>query len=135
MWQAQVSKIENIEEIWRKLIEVYGTTQLLLQNKMHSLGRISNLEKMKDAMRKLPSVSPIFSMVMSDLSNLAENYDLEGELYHGGGLQRILELIGTNWERKFIKFIANGGLKNKQKWFKLVDLLRTERSESERHLF
>ena len=43
-----VSKIESIEEIWRKLIEVYGNTQLLLQNKIHSLGRISNLEKMKD---------------------------------------------------------------------------------------
>ena len=38
---------------------------------------------------------------------------------------------GTNLERKFIKSIANGELKNKQKRFKLVDFLRTERKERE----
>ena len=44
---------------------------------------------------------------MSDLSKLAENY-------HDGGLQRTLELIGKNQQRKYIKSIANGELKNKQ---------------------
>ena len=39
-----VFSIENIDAIWEKLIEVYGNTQLLLQNKIGSLEKFSNLE-------------------------------------------------------------------------------------------
>ena len=54
-----ISNIEIIEEIWKKWVEVYGDTQLLIQNKISSLGRTSNLEKLT---RKLPSLLPVFSL-------------------------------------------------------------------------
>ena len=41
-----VSKIDNIEDIWKKLFEVYGDTQLMLQNKLSSLEKFSNLDKL-----------------------------------------------------------------------------------------
>ena len=69
-------------------------------------------------MGKIAFTIPSILNVISDLNKSAEDYDLVGELYYGGGLQRTLELLGKNRERKFIKLIANGELKNKQKWRK-----------------
>ena len=34
--------------IWEKLINVFGNTQLLLQNKLGSIEKFSGLDKMKD---------------------------------------------------------------------------------------
>ena len=36
-------------------------------------------------------------------------------MYHGGGIHKILNLMGTQWERKFIKSIAQDKLSNELK--------------------
>ena len=72
--------------------------------------------------------------MMADLSSLAGKYDLEGDLYHGGGLQRVLDLLGDTRERKFIKSISKEKLKNKEKWVKLVAFLKEELSEREAYV-
>ena len=65
---------------------------------------------------------------------MAVEYDLEAELYYGGGLQRVLDLIGKQRERKFIKSTAREQLKNDQKWVKLVDFLKAELLEREAYI-
>ena len=128
-----VLSIDNIDTIWEKLTEVYGNTQLLLQNKINSLEKFSNLEKMRDDEKITFTISSILN-VMADLSKLALEYDLEGELYYGGGLQKILELIGKYRERKFVKITAKENLKNKEKWDKLVEFLKNEVKEREAYI-
>ena len=59
-----VFSIENIEAIWEKLTEVYGNTQLLLQNKIGSLEKFSNLEKMKDDEKITFTISSILSWLI-----------------------------------------------------------------------
>ena len=128
-----VAKTEEIDDIWAKLIEVYGNTQLLLQNKIGSLKKFSNLNQQKDDEKIAGSLTSLLN-VMAELSSLAQKYDLEGDLYHGGGLQRILDLMGEQRERKFIKSIAKQNLKNKQKWCKLETFLKDELSEREAYI-
>ena len=53
---------------------------------------------------------------MEDLSKLAVEFDLEAELYHGGGLQKILDLLGKRRERNFIASAAKESLRNRQNW-------------------
>ena len=77
-----ISGIDDINNIWTKLIEVYGNTELLLQNKIGSLGKFSNLEKQRDDEKIAFTLSSILN-VMEDLSKLAVEFDLEAELYHG----------------------------------------------------
>ena len=128
-----VSGMEDVDLIWTKLTEVYGDTQLLLQNKIGSLGKFSNLEKLQDDEKIAFTLSSILN-VMNDLCKLAVEYDLEADLYHGGGLQKILDLIGKYRERKFIKSTAKENLKNKAKWGKLVDFLKAELHEREAYI-
>ena len=128
-----VSKIEDIEDIWNKLIEVYGNTNLMLQNKLSSLEKFSNLEKMKDDEKIAYTLTNLLN-VMADLTKLAEDYNLEGELYHGGGIHKILDMMGKQRERKFIKGIAQHQLNNKEKWVHLVKFLESERKEREAYI-
>ena len=121
-----VSKEESTEDIWTKLLKVYGGTHLLFQNKISSLGQFSDFEKIKDDETKTYVISSLLN-VMTDLVKLAEKYELEGELYFGGDLLRILNLIGRNRERKFIMPTASDErLKGKAKWEKLVEFLKIE---------
>ena len=135
-----VSKEESIDEIWKKLFNAYGDTHLMLQNKLSNLKEFSDLEKMKDDEKIAYSLSSLIN-VMADLKKLADKYNLEGELYYGGGIQKILEIMGKKRERKFIKSIAtieivdSEGKKSKLgaqgKWEKLVGFLNIELKERE----
>ena len=49
---------------------------------------------------------------MAEIEKLSKEYGLEGELYHGGGVHQILDLMGPRRERNFIKFIAQKRLSN-----------------------
>ena len=102
-----VANIDNIDEIWTKLIEVYGDTSLMLQNKLGSLEKFYTL---------------------------AKEYSLENELYYGPGLYKILALLGTTRERKFVKSIASTKISCIDKWDKLVAFLRDEVKEREAYV-
>ena len=95
-----VDKIDNIDEIWKKLIEAYGNVKLLLQTKMNDLDKLGDLdlvegdEKLSNALSKLINV-------MTELSTLAEKHKLEYKLYVGGGLEKIFRVVGDTRERRF----------------------------------
>ena len=100
-----VAKLNEVETIWEKLINVFGNTHLLLQNKLSTLEKFSHLGKLKDDEKVVFALSELLN-IMEDLSNLALTYKLEGNLYYGGGLQRILKLIGEYRKRNFLRSIA-----------------------------
>ena len=118
-----VAKIENIEDIWGKLFEIYGNTYFMLQKKLSSLEKFSNLEKIKDD-EKIAYILTSLLNAMTDLSMSAEDYNLEGELYHGGGIHKILDLMGKQRERTFIS----------KKWNKLATFLENELKEREAYI-
>ena len=89
--QTLVSKIDEIDEIWKKLTEVYGDSRLMLQNKLSSLGKVSSFERLKKDDEKIASNIMHLLNLMSDLSKLAAEFGLEDELYHGPGLNKVLD--------------------------------------------
>ena len=128
-----VAKIEKLEDIWGKLFEIYGNTHFMLQKKLSSLEKFSNLEKIKDD-EKIAYILTSLLNAMADLSMLAEDYNLEGELYHGGGIHKILDLMGRQRERTFIRSIAQDKFSNKVKWNKLATFLENELKEREAYI-
>ena len=96
-----VSKMKDIDEIWNKLFEVYGDTRLILQNKISSLEKFAHLDKLKDDEKIAFTITNLLN-TMADLSKLAKDNDLEGELYHGGGVIRVLDLLGKQGLTEFV---------------------------------
>ena len=125
-----VAKMDKIDDIWEKLIGTFGNTQLLLQNKISSLEKFSSLEKAKDDEKIVFAISGLLN-TMADLKKLASIYNLEGNLYYGGGLHKILRLIGEVRKRKFLKSISRDNLDDKDKWGRLETFLSDERIERE----
>ena len=96
-----VEKTESIDEAWIKLINAYGNVKLLLQNKMSVLEKFENLEKIKGDEKVAHFLAKLIN-VMLDLANLAEKHNLECKLYVGGGMEKVLSLVGSGLERKFL---------------------------------
>ena len=81
---------------------------------------------------------------MMDLSTLAQKHNLECKLYVGGGLEKVLHLLGNNMEWKFysknldedIQNIADSStdsreseiVQEKRVWDKLVQFIQKELS-------
>ena len=61
---------------------------------------------------------------MGDLSTLAQTFKLENELYYGGCLENILNLLGNKWEREFVQAIVR--IQKPSEWKRLVDFLNDE---------
>ncbi len=125
-----VLKIDKIDKIWEKLFEVYRNTHLMLQNKLAALDNFSNLDKLRDDEKIASQISGLLNLI-TDLCKLAETYSLENDLYYGVGLHKILDLMGSKRERKFVESIALTDIGGKEKWKKLVDVLQTELKKRE----
>ena len=79
----------NYIKIWGKLLESFGNAGLMLQNKLSSLDEISGLVVIAGLINS------------KDLSSLASEHNIEGQLYEGGGLEKIMCLMGDFKDRKY----------------------------------
>ena len=83
-----VEKETKYERIWEKLLTSYGNTRLLLQNKLGSLDKISLAGAKSD--RKICNTLAYLINTMQELSTLASDHNIEGQLYEGGGPEKIV---------------------------------------------
>ena len=129
-----VKNTDDIEEIWTKLVDAYGNVKLLLQNKLGHLDRLEKLGKIKSDEKLAIAISKILNS-MIELSNLAEKHNIKNKLYIGGGLEKVLGLLGDKREKSFfsknlVKFkestISDEVLKEKMVWDNLFIFLKDE---------
>ena len=90
-----VEQSEDIDEVWKKLTDAYGNMKLLLQNKVSDLTCLENLDRFSDDEKLGLALAKIIN-AMTELTNLAKKYDLEYKLYVGGGLEKVISLLGED---------------------------------------
>ena len=95
-----VQKEVDYVKIWSRLEEAYGNTRLLLHNKLGELDKIGGLWKIKGDNKTAQAIAGLIN-IMKGLSILAVEHNLEGQLYEGGGLEKVLSLVGDGLHRKF----------------------------------
>ena len=69
---------------------------------------------------------------MPELTSLAQKFGLQEELCYGGCLEKILSLLGYNWERKFVSKCKNANAKKPEEWERLREFLNTELATREK---
>ena len=115
----------DYSKIWEKLHASYGNTRLLLQNKLSELEKIGGLWKVKGNEKLALSLSRLLN-TMRDLGSLAKEHKIEGQLYEGGGLEKVMSLIGTERHKRFrIENLETPQIK-KLEWDKLSQFLQKE---------
>ena len=95
-----VEKETEYSKIWDRLLEAFGNARLLLQNKLGALDKMGGLWKIKGDSKIANAIAGLVN-TMNDLSDLATEHSIEGQLYEGGGLEKILVLIGDHRHNKF----------------------------------
>ena len=95
-----VKRLDDIEEIWKRLFRSYGDARIMLKNKMQALKRIGALWKLKDAERIKNGLASLLN-VMSELLKISKEHNIEQRLYNGEALDIIYGLLGdyrlTKW--------------------------------------
>ena len=119
-----VEKETDYIEIWKKLKESFGNERLLLQNKLSRLDSVA-LWKVKGD-EKIANALATLLNTMKDLSTLALTHKIEGQLYEGGGLEKVMSLLGNDRHRKFRSKNVDSVSDKKSEWEKLSDFLKKE---------
>ena len=97
----------------------------MVQNKLSSLDKLGGLWIVKgDENISIATAGLINSM--NDLSSLASEHNIEGQLYEGGGLEKIMFLIGGLRHRKFRSVNLGYQCSKKEEWGKLLEFLKNE---------
>ena len=126
-----VDQIDSIDDIWEKLTSSYGNMRLLLQKKILSLEKFSGFSRITADEKIVVSLSSITN-IMTELVALAEKFSLEDEFYYGGCLEKILDLLGSTMERKFISKCKESNPAKKSEWNRLTIFLKKEIDVRER---
>ena len=70
----------------------FGNSRTLLQNKLSALEKLGSLNKVRGDEKLIHAISELMN-AMAELRELAAKYHLENNLYHGGGLEKVMYLI------------------------------------------
>ena len=134
-----VKSVLNIEEIWKRLKKAYGSPKHLMQKKFRELSSIDPGKRGESSKSELWISKIIF--IMKDLSQLAAAHGIEGMLYNGDGIDKVLKLLGesrvTRWLAKDCYHDEEGSdsdedddtafeRKNKESWKSLIVFLEKE---------
>ena len=124
----------DYEKIWTRLKESFGSPRIMLQNKLSLIDEIGKLYAIKGDKKeqKLGAALAKLCNSMQDLGKLAKQHDLEGQLYEGGGLEKVMSLIGETRHRRFRSENLNVSLSKKQEWQKLQEFLGKEQILTDR---
>ena len=125
-----IESMDDIDKIWQKLESTFGDVQILMQNKLISLGKVENLWEIKSDEKRITAISSLLNS-MTELSSLAEDHSLTNELFYGGGVEKVLSIMGNERKRKFVRKSENR-LKGPDAWVKIREMLEKELSECEK---
>ena len=120
-----VKSLDNINEIWKRLITTYGDPKMMLHKKMSTLTnftplwKTSNPEKTSDALIKIINL-------IKDLMNLAEKHNIKEKLYNGDGLERIYSLLGDSRLIRWLTKSSEEELEGEEQWSKLIEFPEKE---------
>ena len=104
-----VNGIDKLEGTWQRLKNVYGNTEVLLKNKVKDIRKDGPIWKLMYA--------------MSELQKFASKHNIENEVYYGGAIETIYEIIGFKYRNKFIAKYCQIKLIKKEIWEKTIQYL------------
>ena len=120
-----VKGLSTVKEIWSRLKEAFGDSEVLLRKKLVEVEKLGPIWKCKDKAKLVQILSKLI-YVMIELQDLAKKHDIENDLYHGGAIQRVCEVLGNEQRNKFIRKYAEETLSKKAKWEKLIEFVKSE---------
>ena len=90
---ALVKRMDDIQEIWARLIKAYGDPRIMLQNKLAEVKNIGTLSKIRDPIKLREALTAIVN-AMHELLTLSTQFDIVLSLYHHPAFDMIQGMMG-----------------------------------------
>ena len=119
-----VKSLKDINAIWDRLKFSYGDVKMMLTKKLNQISSMDNLSSTKDHEAIALSLSKIIT-TLKETIHLAEQHNIEQNLYFSDGLTRIYNLLDEPRLSRWLRTIAEEG-NPKQQWSRLVTYLEDE---------
>ena len=119
-----MKNVNDIDDIWERLKEAYGDTQILLANKLSGLNNIENIGRIKDSSKAMDAVSKLINL-MKDLIQLSKRHDIQNHLFYGNALERIYRLMGDGRLNRWL-IQKDDVLEGEALWVELIKFLEKE---------
>ena len=120
-----VKGLETMSEIWKRLKEAYGDTDVLLRSKLREVESLGPIWRCRDKAKLVQILSKLV-YVMGDLQDLAKTHKIENDLYHGGAIHKVYAVVGHSYRDKFIRKHAESEMSKMQKWSKFIEYMKSE---------
>ena len=130
-----VRNVRDIDEIWKRLIEAFGDTKIMLSKKVAEIDtEIEGFWKQKDPEKVLDNLNKL-SNLMRDLMRLAKEHGIESKLYHGDAMERIHGLMDRERYRRWVSLSCEKeSTDEEEQWKELLEFLEKEIKISQREV-
>ena len=120
-----VKSIDDIAEIWNRLIKAYGEPKIMLSKKIELLRTVDTIWKSKDSEKISDALARIISIIR-DLMKLSERHNIEGRLYNSDAIDRIYKILGDSRVTRWLTSICDVTLDDRELWVRLLGFSEKE---------
>ncbi len=130
-----VKDVRDIDDIWKRLIEAFGDTKIMLSKKVAQIDtEIEEFWKQKDPEKVVDNLSKLTNL-MRDLMRLAKEHGIENKLYHGDAMERINALMDRERYRRWLSLSCEKESSDEEQlWKDLLEFLEKEIKISQREV-
>ena len=120
-----VGTLSDIDEIWSRLRNNFGNTELLLDYQFKKLYQLGTMRNLKSFESRRHFVQSLFNAVQ-DVGDIASEHGLKGELQYGSQLQKIVGMLDQHMQNSWYKLLADEDIAKPAWWDRLLTCLTAE---------
>ena len=120
-----VRELDNIDEIWKRLLDSFGNVDILLNNKLSNVVKAGPLFKIRGDEKLVPVLTKMING-MKELVSLATKHGIEPTLFHRSNLSKIYDLVGDKRQMRYVQKCLDQELDIKGEWELIIEQLESE---------
>ena len=120
--KAAVGSLECLDEIWVRLKNNFGNTELMLNFKFGIIDKLGPMGRRRGFKAKKVYVQTLIN-VMQDVLDLAVEHSLTYELHYGQQLSKIVSLLESHYQNQWYKILADEQTVKVARWDRMLTFL------------
>jgi len=121
-----VKGLTDITIIWERLIQAYGNSKILISRKFSEIKKLEPIKGKEDPVKALRIITGLIN-ILRDLISLAEQHNIENQLYYGDSLEHVYTLLGDTRLDRWLTTVCDEDISDeKKKWPKLICFLEKD---------
>ena len=120
-----VGSLEALDEIWERLKKNFGNTELMMNYKFSTIGKLGVMSRRKTYRDKKVYVQTLIN-TMQEVFDLAVEHGLTGELHYGQQLTKVVSVLENYYQNQWYKLLADENVGKPARWERMIRFLNDQ---------